>query len=87
MYRPRALSCLVCSYMNAFQSSVQAEGGNEAAPSAPPKKSVDFDAASHHRCALGDVDSRRDWSLEVPEPRSSAPSKATRKGMGSLHLV
>ncbi|CAE7027040.1 ppk5, partial [Symbiodinium sp. CCMP2456] len=40
----------------------EAEGGREAAPSAPPKKSVDFDA--------------------VPEPRSSAPSKATRKGTG-----
>ena len=35
-----------------FQScfcTLQAEGGNEAAPSAPPKKSVDFDAASQLR--------------------------------------
>ncbi|CAE7241560.1 ppk5, partial [Symbiodinium microadriaticum] len=40
----------------------KAEGGREAAPSVPLKKSVDFDA--------------------VPEPRSSAPSKAARKGTG-----
>ncbi|CAE7513777.1 ppk5 [Symbiodinium sp. KB8] len=40
----------------------EAEGGREAAPSVPLKKSVDFDA--------------------VPEPRSSAPSKAARKGTG-----
>ena len=52
-YMHLMLLCLVMSgrlLHEGFQScfcTLQAEGGNEAAPSVPPKKSVDFDAARH----------------------------------------